>query len=51
MIPSLQVYYSGGIGKEKHLKTLKNIGVKSAIIGKALYERDINLFGIYDSFL
>ena len=46
MVPSLQVYYSGGVGKEKHLKTLKDIGVKGAIIGKALYERDINLFEI-----
>ncbi|MBA4337095.1 1-(5-phosphoribosyl)-5-((5-phosphoribosylamino)methylideneamino)imidazole-4-carboxamide isomerase [bacterium] len=51
MVSSLEVYYSGGIGKEKHLKTLKDIGVKGAVIGKALYEKDMNLFGIYDSFL
>lgn len=50
MLP-LEVYYSGGIGKEKHLKTLKKIGVKGAIIGKALYERQIRIFDIYDSFL
>lgn len=47
MLPSLEVYYSGGVGTEKHLKTLKDIGVKGAVIGKALYERDI----AYDSFL
>lgn len=47
MVPSLEVYYSGGIGTKKHLKTLKDIGVKGAMIGKALYEREID----YDSFL
>lgn len=50
MLP-LQVYYSGGIGKEKHLKTLKKIGVKGAVIGKALYEREIRMSQVYDSFL
>lgn len=40
---NLEVYYSGGIGKEKNLKTLKRIGVKGAMIGKALYERELNL--------
>jgi phosphoribosylformimino-5-aminoimidazole carboxamide ribotide isomerase len=39
----LEVYASGGIGRPKHLKTLKEIGVKGAVIGKALYERDIDL--------
>jgi len=41
MLP-LQVYYSGGISKEKHLKTLKDIGVKVAVVGKALYERELH---------
>lgn len=50
MVP-LEVYYSGGIGKEKHLKTLKEIGVKGAIIGKALYEGEISISDVYDSFL
>ena len=39
----LKVYYSGGIGKDKHLKTLKDINVQGAIIGKALYEHELNL--------
>ena len=50
MLP-LQVYYSGGISTEKHLKTLKDIGVKGAIIGKALYERELYIADIYESFL
>lgn len=50
MLP-LQVYYSGGIGKNKHLETLKEIGVKGAVIGKALYEREINIADVYDAFL
>jgi len=46
----LKIYYSGGIGKEKHLETLKDIGVEGAVIGKALYERELylkNLIGQY----
>lgn len=39
----LKVYYSGGIGKDKHLNTLKDINVQGAIIGKALYEHELNL--------
>lgn len=50
MLP-LEVYYSGGIGEIKHLKTLKEIGVKGAIIGKALYEGELRGTDIYDSFL
>ncbi len=50
MLP-LEVYYSGGIGKEKHLKILKEIGVKGAVIGKAFYEREIRVADVYDSFL
>jgi len=42
MLP-LQVYYSGGISKEKHLKTLVDIGVKGAIIGKAFYEGTLDI--------
>lgn len=50
MLP-LEIYYSGGIGEKKHLKTLKEIGVKGAIIGKALYEGELRGPDIYDSFL
>jgi len=50
MLP-LKVYYSGGIGSYKHLKTLKEIGVEGAIIGKALYEREISMPDVYGSFL
>lgn len=39
----LKVYASGGIGRAKHLKILKEIGTQGAVIGKALYERDIDL--------
>jgi len=40
---NLEVYYSGGIGEKNDLETLKRIGVKGAMIGKALYERKLNL--------
>lgn len=39
----LQVYASGGIGTEKHLKTLKEIGIKGAVIGRAFYDRHLSL--------
>lgn len=39
----LGVYAAGGIGKTKHLKTLKEIGTKGAVIGKAFYERELYL--------
>ncbi len=37
----LRVYASGGIGTKKHLKTLKEIGVKGAVIGRALYDENL----------
>lgn len=40
---NLKVYASGGIGKKKHLDTLKDIGTEGAVIGKALYERELDL--------
>lgn len=40
---SLKVYASGGIGKKKHLETLKNIGTEGAVIGKAFYEHELDL--------
>lgn len=39
----LKVYASGGIGKMKHLDILKKIGTEGVVIGKALYENDLNL--------
>lgn len=40
---SLKVYASGGIGTSKHLKTLQEIGAEGAVIGRALYDNDLNL--------
>ncbi len=34
---------SGGISSLNHLKMLKQLGVEGAIVGKALYTKDINL--------
>ncbi|MBS7645037.1 MAG: 1-(5-phosphoribosyl)-5-[(5-phosphoribosylamino)methylideneamino]imidazole-4-carboxamide isomerase [Candidatus Bathyarchaeia archaeon] len=42
-ISEKQVYAAGGIGSLEDLKTLARIGVKGAIIGKALYEGRIRL--------
>lgn len=39
----LNIYASGGIGDVKHLVLLEKLGVKGALIGKALYERVFNL--------
>ncbi len=39
----LKVYTSGGIGKKKHLDTLKSIGTEGAIIGKAFYDHELDL--------
>lgn len=39
----LKVYSSGGIGKTKHLDILKEIGTEGVIIGKAFYERELDL--------
>ncbi|NLT27989.1 MAG: 1-(5-phosphoribosyl)-5-((5-phosphoribosylamino)methylideneamino)imidazole-4-carboxamide isomerase, partial [Dehalococcoidales bacterium] len=37
------VIASGGISTITHLKLLKKLGAAGAIIGKALYTKDINL--------
>ncbi|MEC7881194.1 MAG: 1-(5-phosphoribosyl)-5-[(5-phosphoribosylamino)methylideneamino]imidazole-4-carboxamide isomerase [Chloroflexota bacterium] len=34
---------AGGISKINHIKTLKNYGIKNIVIGKAIYEGQINL--------
>lgn len=47
---TLKVYVSGGISKLKHLELLKKIGVHAAIIGKALYERELDLKELILSF-
>jgi len=39
----LKTYIAGGIGKIKHLDILKEIGTQGAIIGKALYENELDL--------
>lgn len=39
----LPIIASGGISSLTHLKMLKQLGAEGAIIGKALYTRDINL--------
>ncbi len=39
----LPVIAAGGISSLLHLKMLKRLGIKGAIIGKALYTRDIDL--------
>jgi len=40
---SVPVIVAGGISRLEHLRTLKALGVKGAIIGKALYTGDIDL--------
>jgi len=40
---SLPIIAAGGISSLNHLKMLKSLGVEAAIIGKALYTRDIKL--------
>ncbi len=37
------VYASGGVSKERHLALLKKAGVKGVIIGRALYEHQLDL--------
>ncbi len=39
----LTIYSSGGISELHHLKLLKKIGASGAVIGKALYERMLNI--------
>jgi len=45
----LPVIAAGGISSLLHLKTLKRLGVKGAIIGKALYTKDIDLKDALDA--
>jgi phosphoribosylformimino-5-aminoimidazole carboxamide ribotide isomerase len=40
---NVPVIVAGGISKMEHLRKLKELGVEGAIIGKALYTRDIDL--------
>ena len=40
---TVPVIVAGGISKLEHLRTLKELGVKGAVIGKALYTGDIDL--------
>jgi phosphoribosylformimino-5-aminoimidazole carboxamide ribotide isomerase len=42
-IVSGEIIVSGGISNIEQLKKLESLGIKKAIIGKALYERKINL--------
>lgn len=46
----LKVYTAGGIGKLKHLDILKSIGTEGVIIGKALYEGNLNLQELIESY-
>ena len=39
----MNVYASGGLSEERHIELLKRIGVKGAVIGRALYENKVNL--------
>lgn len=39
----LKIYSSGGISEVKHLVLLKKIGAAGAIIGKAFYEKTLNI--------
>lgn len=39
----INVYASGGVSKERHLALLKKAGVKGVIIGRALYEHQLDL--------
>lgn len=41
--PQLQFQASGGIGKLSHLQALQELGISSAIVGKALYEKQFTL--------
>lgn len=42
------VMASGGIAHRDHIRNLERLGVEAAIIGKALYTRDLNLRGHLD---
>ncbi|NKB46960.1 MAG: 1-(5-phosphoribosyl)-5-[(5-phosphoribosylamino)methylideneamino]imidazole-4-carboxamide isomerase [Legionellales bacterium] len=41
--PQLQFQASGGVGKLSHIQALQELGVASAIVGKALYEKQFTL--------
>jgi phosphoribosylformimino-5-aminoimidazole carboxamide ribotide isomerase len=36
--PELQLIASGGVGVKEHITDLRNAGIKSVIVGKAIYE-------------
>lgn len=40
-IPGIDVIASGGVSSEENLKSLSEIGISSAIVGKAFYTKDI----------
>ena len=42
-IPGLEITASGGISSMEELRTLKEMGVHAAILGKALYTGRLNL--------
>jgi phosphoribosylformimino-5-aminoimidazole carboxamide ribotide isomerase len=46
----LKVYCSGGISTERHLKTLQDLGTQGVVIGKALYDNDLDLTEILNEF-
>lgn len=46
----LDIIASGGVSSVEDLETLKNIGVEGAIVGKALYEKKINLKNAVERF-
>ena len=43
MIPGLRVTASGGVGSVDELRTLRDMGVRAAILGKALYTGKLDL--------
>lgn len=45
----LKIYSSGGISELHHIKLLKKIGASGAVIGKALYERILNIASIKEA--
>ncbi|MFT7184133.1 MAG: phosphoribosylformimino-5-aminoimidazole carboxamide ribotide isomerase [Oceanicoccus sp.] len=39
----MNVYASGGLSEDRHIKILQSLGVKGAVIGRAFYENHISL--------
>lgn len=44
------VYASGGVATEQHLELLKRAGVKGVLIGRALYEHQLDLGSLLDHY-